>query len=773
MKRALLPQRSCALPELNRRDMLKLLGTGIVVGIWGAPQTANAEQLPNNFLRIAPDGTITILTSKVELGQGVKTAFAQIAAEELDAPLENIRVVGGDTALCSPDPGGQETWGSLSISQYGARLRDAAARARMLLLKVAAQQLGLPETQLSTSGGFVVDTLAPATRVSYGTLAGGGTANLAVTARPKDPTTYTICGQPAVRLDAIEKVTGQARYAADIRLPGLLYARLVRAPFAGGTFKSPPDTTEAEKIPGVQIVRLGSNLVAVLHELPDVAAKALTLVRAEFNPPAIGPTEQTIHEFILSRPPSQIGTWSGGNLNQGRAAATAKRELTYQTPYVAHASMETHAAVASFENGKVTVWASTQAPYQVRQAVASAVSLSTANVQVISPAVGGAFGGKISSHGHAIEAARLSKAVGKPVNVTWTREEEFLLNYYQPPCVVAIDAGLDAAGQVAYWDSRSYFTGNGSMTRVYDFANHRTVFLGSSNARESLPLSVGAWRGPGDSFLTFARESHMDVLAAAAHADPVEFRLRHLRSARVRNVLTTAAEAFGWKPLRSPGGGGFGVALGEWNNAFVVIMAQVAVDLKTGRIQVLRMLSALDVGRVVNPDGLRQQMESGIMMGLGYSLSEELHFNGANITDLNFDKYRIPQFSTMPKIETVIVRNDSLAPIGAGEPPVVAVGGAVANAFFDATGLRAPRIPLTSARVLDLLRTAPAPDLNPPECADGQLRLSWVNRPGLILQKAASLDNPVWETVSLAEGQCSAALPMEAAKAFFRLVKAP
>jgi isoquinoline 1-oxidoreductase len=679
-----------------------------------------------------------------------------------------------------------ETVGSLTVSEFGTARRGAAARARVLLIKVASEQLGLPEARLFTRDGFVIDRENESVRISYATLAGNGNINRAIpTATPKPPANWTICGQPAIRIDAVEKVTGQARYAGDITLPGMLYARIVRPPAHKATFTAPPDTTLAEQIPGVQVVRVGTTLVAVLHAQPDVAERALALVVAQFNLPPNGQSDQTIHDYILAHPPGLTDpAWVGGNLTLGQSQAVLTREQTYYTPFLAHAPMEPHAAVASYASGKVKVWASTQAPFKTRNDVATALVISTANVQVITPFVGGAFGGKAYNNKQAVEAALLSKAAGIPVNVTWTREEEFFYDSFQPPCLVKIRAGLNASQQICFWDSQAYYTGSYHMATngAYGIPNHRTLFYGhwyntENSITPPLPFPEGPWRSPGNSALTFARESHIDALAAAAGLDPVEFRLRHLTDSRARTVLTRAAEAFGWQPSKSPSGRGWGVACGEYNGVYVAVLAELAVDIATGAITVHRMVSALDCGRVINPDGVRQQMEGGLIMGLGFSLSEELHFQAPAITDLNFsqlnesNQYNIPRFSWMPHLETVIVLNTTDAPKGCGEPPVVAVGGALANAFFDATGLRANRLPMTPQRVLALFQAAPPPDLNPPEYSANQVRLSWLRRPGLRLQKAANLTNPVWEDIPLPEGQSSISLPATEPSAFFRLVK--
>lgn len=762
---------------LSRRDALKVLGGGLIVFLL-SPGTAHAEQLPNGYLRIAADGLITLYTHKTELGQGIVTALAQIAAEELDAPLDSMRVVTGDTVLCA-QYSDQETWGSLTVSDFGPLLRNAAARARALLIKVAAEQLGLPEERLITRDAFVIDRENQAVRLSYAVLAGSESLNrpLGVVTQ-KDPAKYTLSGRPVSRIDGIDKVTGKALYASDIRLPEMLYARIVRPPVHGATFLAPPNTSAAEQIPGVRVVRVGTSMVAVLHSQPDLAERALGLVTAQFTQPASGPTDQTIHDHILAHPPDVYDTWIGGNLTLGRSEAVLTREQSYFTPFLAHAPMETHSAVASYADGSVKVWTSTQGPFQTRSSVAAALGLPSSKVHVITTYVGGAFGGKAYNNRQAVEAAQLSKAVGKPVNVTWTREEEFFYDSFQPPCIVTIQAGLNASGKLCLWDSKSYMTGNYHQASggPYTVANHRTRFYGHwynpENTRVfNLPFPVGPWRAPGNNAATFARESHLDALASAAKMDPVEFRLRHLKNARARTVLTRAAEAFGWTTSKAPTGRGMGVACGEYNDVFVAVMVELSVDVTTGRIQVARMLSAQDNGRVINPDGVRQQMEGCLVMGLGYALSEELHFRAPAITDLNFNQYSLPRFSGLPRLETLIVANDSLAPKGSGEPSIVAVGGAVANALFDATGVQPNRLPLTPSRVLALLREAPPPDLNPPEYSADQVRLSWLPRPGLKLQRAANLGDPEWKDIAITEGQSQITLPATDRWAFFRLVK--
>ena len=737
------------------------------------PESAQAQdRLPNSYLRIGEDGAITILTGKVEMGQGVMTALAQMAAEELDAPLSSMRAVMGDTGSCPADGDGG-TWGSLTIRNFGPTLRSAAARARAVLIELAAQQLGLAADQLFTRDGYVISRADETVRISYASLAGGKNveAHLATAPKLKDASQFTLSGKPALRIDAVAKVTGQAKYAADIRstdigVPGMLHACILRPPAFGAKLKPESlDTSAAEKI--ARIVKTGS-LIAVLHEQPEVAAEALALIKAEWDLPQSGSNDETIHQDLLPRAPAGQIAAQKGDLPSGERLAVAKVEQTYYTPYLAHAPLEPHAAVASVASGQTTVWASTQTPFALSSQVGG---------RVITPFVGGAFGGKALWQGagnqQATEAVQLAKAAGQPVQVAWTREEEFFYDTFQPISVSKIRAGVGADHKISFWDSQVYFVGNFSMNVMfYDLPNHRTQVYGSwTDGKGPHPFNIGPWRAPGNCANTFARESHFDALAAAAGMDPVEFRLLHLKNARLRKVLETAAESFGWQSAKSPSGRGRGVACGEYGDTCVAMMAEIAVDRTTGGIKATRMLCAQDMGRVINPDGARMQMEGSMMMGLGYALSEELHFNRGAILDLNFDSYPIPRFSWMPKIETVLVGSDATALKGGGEPPIITVGAVLANALFDAIGVRPNRLPMTPSRVLPMVQQSSLLFLSQPARAGDQIRLSWNGGSGIKLQKTAILINPIWQDVPGSEGQSSISMPAADATAFFRLVQ--
>jgi isoquinoline 1-oxidoreductase len=388
-----------------------------------------------------------------------------------------------------------------------------------------------------------------------------------------------------------------------------------------------------------------------------------------------------------------------------RAQAARLFESTYYKGYVAHAPLEPHAALADVKNGKVTVWASTQTPFPTRDRIATALGVDAKDVRVITPYLGGGFGGK-SADQQAVEAARLAQISGKPVQVAWDRAEEFFHDSFDPACVVTIVSGLDRDGRASFWDYCVYAAGDRGAKHRYEIPSLRirsagaTAYGPAATADRVHPFAVGPWRAPGANMNVFAVESQIDSMASAAGVDPLEFRLRHLTDPRMRTVLQAAADAFGWKTVVGPSGRGNGIACATDAGTYVATMAQVSVDRATGQVQVQRVVCAQDMGIVVNPEGAKMQIEGGITMGLGYALSEELRFRGGEILNRNFDTYHLPRFSSVPRLTAVLVQNDDLAPQGGGEPPITTTGAVIANAVFDATGARLFRLPMTRERVL-------------------------------------------------------------------------
>ena len=694
---------------VSRREFLQLAGAGLFIFFATDPMAAFQEpsRLPgrpsyptdfNAYLRIAGDGRVSCFVGKVELGQGSKTALAQLVAEELDVSFDSVDMVMGDTDLCPWDMG---TFGSLTIRQFGPVLRAAAAEARAVLLQMAAENLQLPSAEhLRVKDGVVTYAQDEHKSVSYAKLVEGKRIERHLEKVPAKPVSaFTVIGKAPRRKDALDKVTGKARYAADMTPPGTLHARILRPPAHGATLKE-LDTAAAEKVPGARVIRDGE-MIAVLHEQPDIADRALGLIRARFEPPQPSEDDRTIFDHLLKAAPPLQMVDEKGSLAEGEKLATLVVEETYLNSYVAHAAMETHSAVAAVEGGKLTVWASTQTPFAVRQQLAQAVGFAPENVRVIAPYVGGGFGGKSASR-QAVEAARLAKMTGKPVQVVWDRAEEFFYDTFRPAAVVKIRSGLDDAGKLLLWDYRVYCAGDREARPFYDIPHQRTQSSGGwggDNPPGLHPFTVGPWRAPSVNTNTFARESHIDTLASKLGRDPLEFRLSHLSDPRMRGVLLAAAGQFGWKPAPAPSGRGFGLACAIYSGTYVATVAEVAVDKSTGNVDVKRVVCAQDQGVTVNPDGSRQQMEGSITMGLGYALSEEVRFKDGAVLDRNFDTYQIPRFSWLPRIETILIENRETPASGCGEPPIVTTGAVVANAIFDATGARLRQLPMTPARL--------------------------------------------------------------------------
>jgi isoquinoline 1-oxidoreductase len=692
---------------LSRRDVLKLLGGGIVIMFVGGDLLAQRDEpeLPedfNAFLRIGEDGKVTLFTGKIEMGQGVVTSLAQMLADELDVPLDSVQMVMGDTDLCPWDMG---TFGSMSTRFFGPPLRAAGAEARAVLLELAAERLGRPVGQLEVEDGVVFDRANRSARVSYAELAKGKQIARHLKADVKIPTAFRVMGRPTTRRDALAKVTGEARYAGDIRPPGMLYAKILRPPAHGATLKS-VDVSGAGEVKGAQVVRDG-DLVAVLHEHPDEAERALSKIRVEFASSPLSETvnDTTIFEHLLKVAEEGEDVSREGDLKSGEARAAEVFERTYLNSYVAHAPIEPHTAVIQIEGGKTRVWASTQTPFGAKDEVAEALGCPPEDVRVTPPFVGGGFGGK-SRNLQVVEAARLAKLTGRPVQVAWSRAEEFFDDTFRPAAVVKIRSGLTSDGRIAFWDYHVYYAGSRGAEHFYDIADSATVAHGGGwgGAPGSHPFATGAWRAPGNNTNTFARESQIDVMAAKAGADPVEFRLKHLRDEKMRGVLTAAAQKFGWTSARTSPGRGCGVALGIDSGTYVATIAEVEVDEGTGAVQVKRVVAAQNMGLAINPEGAKIQIEGCVTMGLGYALTEEIHFKGGEILDRNFGTYQIPRFSWVPQIETVLVEDENEAAQGGGEPAIITMGAVVANAICAATGARLLQLPMTPERVTEALK---------------------------------------------------------------------
>lgn len=692
---------------VDRRDFIKFIGAGITVFIAFDPlKYVTGQESPgrgypadfNAYLKISEDGKVTVYSGKIEMGQGVVTSLAQMAADELGVTLDSIEMVMGDTDTCPPDMG---TFGSMSTRFFGPALRSAAAAAQSVLLDLASERLNTPKDKLRVENGTVYVSSDNATRVTYGQLAKGQRITRKVDGKAvlKALPEFRLMGKSVKRMDGRAKVTGKAQYAGDIRLPDMVYARILRPPAHGATLKS-VDTSEAARIPGVTVVNQ-DGIVAVLHKDPEAAEKALGAIKAEFDIPKPAFDNESVFEYLVTALPQGRESGKKGDSAAGEKSAASTFEHKYLNGYGAHASIETHTALARMDGGKITVWSSTQTPFPNQQQVATALGIPAQNVRIITPFVGGGFGGKSSAGLQAIEAARLAKISGKPVQVTWSRQEEFFFDFFRPAAVVKIKSGIDSAGKICLWDYDVYAAGSRSAEQFYDVPNNviRTFGQWSGATTKIHPFGVGPWRAPGANINVFARESQVDIMAAKAKTDPLGFRLNNTSDRRMRSVLEAASARFGWEKAIAPSGRGFGIACGIDAGTYVAEIAEVQVDKASGKVRVKRIVCAQEMGIVINPEGATMQMEGCIMMGLGYALSEDVRFKGGAVLDTNFDTYELPRFSSMPAIETVLVKNDELTPQGGGEPAIVPVGAVIANAIFDATGARLFRMPMTPARV--------------------------------------------------------------------------
>lgn len=697
--------------ELRRRDFI-LGGAGLFICIPAAALAQEPARLPgraggyptdlNAYLKIGEDGRVTCLVGKVELGQGAMTSLAQVLAEELDVPFDSVDVIMGDTDLCPWDVG---TFGSLCTPLLVPVVRRAGAEARAVLLQLAAERLKIAPQKLTVKRGAIYESERKT--VSYGQLVQGRRIERHLPDIPVKPVAaFQVIGQSPRRKDALAKITGKAKYAGDQSLPGMLHACVLHPPAHGAKLRN-VDTSAAAKVSGARIVNEG-DLIAVLHERPDVAADALAKIKAEFDRPAPTPTDTTIFDHLLKTAPPPRMVAESGDIAEGERLARGVIERTYLNSYVAHAPIETHSATAVIENDRVTVWASTQTPFAVKGQVARALGIDEAKVRIISQYVGGGFGGK-SETSQAVEAARLARITGRPVQVVWNRKEEFFFDRFRPAAVIKIRSGVTGEGKLALWDQQIYGAGDREAKPHYDIPHQRTVSAGGwggGNPPGMNPFGVGPWRAPSVNSNTFGRESHMDVMAAQLGVDPLEFRLNNLNHPRMRRVLEAAAKRFGWQPHGKPSGRGIGVACGLYANACNATMAEVAVDKSSGAVRVKRVVMALDVGVVLNPDGIRQQIEGCITMGLGYALTEEVRFRGGEVLEENLTDYRIPRFSWLPEMDIILIDNPETQALGAGEPPIITMGAVLANAIYDATGARLLQLPMTPERIKSAMQKA-------------------------------------------------------------------
>ncbi len=660
----------------------------------GYASVAYANAAPDRptatWVWVRPDGTARIYAGKVEYGQGIRTGLAVEAADELRLPLDVVAVVLSDTDEVPWDMG---TFGSQSTRSVGLQVRKAAATARQALLDLAASRLDLPTTDLVASEGRIASRSDPSRSLSYSDLLTGQSLvqDLADDAPLTPAPEFTVMGRDHTRIDAVARVTGQTKYTQDVLLDGMLFARLLRPPSFGAKLVD-VDTTVAERMPGVVQVARDGDLVAVLAETDEQADVALRVLRAIWDERSDHPSHLDLPQVLATTPREDATMQEAGDLDAGFRDADHVLEATYFLPYISNTPMEPKASVATWQDGRLTLWAGTQRPFGIRAEMAQHFGLDETQVHVITPDVGGGFGSK-SYYPTALEAARLAKVAGRPVRVAWDRAEEITWSTFRPAALIKVRSGFRSDGKIVAWDFRANHAGpranigrRGSET-PYDVPN---VYV--NVAATDSPLRAGSFRSLGGSVNHFARESHMDEIAAAVGLDPLELRLRNLTHPRFRRVLEKAAERFGWPGKAAPSRQGVGIAVGLDVGSYAATC--VKLDVQGSEVRVDRVAVALDCGLTVNPEGARNQVEGSIVMGMGFALYEAIDFQAGRVTTSSFARYRVPRINNAPEITVDIVGDEDTPSTGAGEPAIVPIAAAIANAVFDLTGDRFRELPL-------------------------------------------------------------------------------
>jgi isoquinoline 1-oxidoreductase len=634
---------------------------------------------------------ITILSGKIEEGQGARTELAMAAAEELRVPLDRIRMLLADTDRV-PNEG--STAGSRTTAGSVPPVRRAAAAARELLLTVAGRQSGADRQALEVRDGAVTSggkTYTYASLAKSPELAEAYKNTLPESTKLIDAKSWRVLGKPHVRTDARDIVTGSHQFPSDIVRPGMIYGKVLRPPSYGATLES-VDLAAVKKMSGVVAVHDGA-FAGCAAPTSFAARKALeAMTSAAQWKTAPHPSSDKLFEHLKQHANAARARVQGrGAIEQGLAESRRKLNAVYQVAYAQHAPMEPRAAVAEWQDGRLTVWTGTSNPFSVRQQLAQAFHIPPERVRVIVPDFGGGFGGKHTGEA-AVEAARLAKEAGKPVKLQWTRAEEFTWAYFRPAALIEVQAGLGEGGSIAAWDFTNYNSGASALDTPYRIPNTRVRFVESD-----APLRQGSYRALASTANNFAREAFTDELAEAAGKDPLEFRLAHLDNERIRNVLVAAAERFRWsekrKQRRSPGTG-IGLACGTEKNSVVAACIEIVMERQSGSPRVVEVVEAYECGTILNPANLRAQVEGCIVMGIGPALREEIRFQDGRLTNAKFSGYHVPRFRDVPKCDVVLLDRRDMDPIGAGETPLIAIAPALANAVHDATGKRIHSMPI-------------------------------------------------------------------------------
>ena len=685
--------------DLDRREFFKFLGAGLlVVSVLKSAVVAQesgggrrrGDSLPKEidaWLHIGENGKVTVYTGKAEMGQNIRTSLSQAVSEELHVPIDKIELVMGDTQLTPFDMG---TFGSRTTPTMNLQLRKVAAAARETLIGLAAAQWQTDRQHLITADGKVADPQSKRS-LEYAALTKGQQLTQTVTAEPPliPAANWRVAGQSVLKVDGRDFVTGRHRYPSDQKLPDMLYGKVLRPTAFNATLVS-VDTQKAEQM-GATVVHDG-NFVGVAAASTEAAAAAIAAIHAEWKAEP-QPSNKELFDYLRKNtvegndPTGDGDRYDVGNVDQALGSADHRLQQTYNVQYIAHTPLEPRAALAKWDGDKLTVWTGTQRPFGVRGQLAEAFRIPEDQVRVLMPDTGSAYGGKHTGE-TAIEAARLARTAKRPVKVVWTREEEFTWAYFRPAGVIDVSSAVRNDGTITAWEFHNYNSGSAGIRTYYEIPNQRIVFHAVNS-----PLRQGSYRALAATANHFARESHMDEAAHTVKMDPLEFRLKNLKDERLRAVFEAAAKQFGWGKSKTAGQG-FGMGGGYEKLGNIATFAEVTVDRKSGDVKVVRVVSAFECGAIVNPDGLRNQIEGSNIQGLGGALFEAIEFDNGKILNARLSQYRVPRFSDAPALETVLLDRKDIPSVGAGECPMIGLAPAIANAIFDAAGVRLRSLPL-------------------------------------------------------------------------------
>lgn len=675
---------------INRRKFFKVMGSGLLVtftlthGIGRHTSiTKESEATIGAWIHIGADGRVTIYTGKAEVGQNIRTSLAQIVAEELEVPMTNIEMVMGDTDLTPYDRG---TFGSRSIPYMGPQLRKAAASAREYILDIAAQQWKTQRSNVNIVKGIVTDGKHS---LSIGEIAKGEklVRPLRDDVQIKAVDLWKIAGTSVPKVNGESFVTGKHKYVSDMKLPGMQYGKVLRAPAYGAKLIS-VNTEAASRIPGVVIVQDG-DFLGVVAPSHRVATEAISKIDAKWQL-SKQPSKDDIFSYLKSKEEKGGSRDSDqtGNTRTSFETSAVKIDQTFTVDYIAHVPLEPRAGVAEWKGDKLTVWTGTQRPFGVQEELEEIFRIPKEKIRVIMPDTGSGYGGKHTGEA-GIEAARLSKVAGRPVKLVWTREEEFTWAYFRPAGIIEVKAACEKDGKLASWEFHNYNSGGSGISTPYEVANKEIMFHPCDS-----PLRQGSYRGLAATANTFARECIMHDLADELKIDQLSFRLKNLSSQRMIDVLNAAASKFGWSSYKTAAGHGIGIACGEEKGSFVATCAEVRIDSGSGRATVTKVAVAFECGAIINPHHLEAQINGSIVQGLGGALFESIDFKEGKILNPSLSTYRVPRFSDIPKIEIITLNRKDLAPAGAGETPILAIAPAIRNAMAMANGKKIYTLPL-------------------------------------------------------------------------------